>query len=105
MGPFRTTLRTHLTLLYVSLLCVVLLGYAASTSIFLWQSLLREMDQSLERDLETAENLIALTPDGSIAVNMGDQEVVLLLQGCSANGVLIQESAGSRRVPLPTCVM
>jgi len=93
MGPFRTTLRTHLTLLYVSLLCVVLLVYAASTSIFLWQSLLREMDQSLDRDLETVENLIALTPDGSIAVNMGDQEGVLLLEVWSANGTLIYQSA------------
>jgi hypothetical protein len=82
MAPFRTTLRTHLTLLYVSLLCVVLFVYAASTSIFLWQSLLREMDQSLDRDLETVENLIALGPDGSIAVNTGDQEGVL----CSKSG-------------------
>src|ERR1700730_8419775 len=93
MGPFRTTLRTNLTLLYVSLLCVVLFVYAASTSIFLWQSLLREMDQSLDRDLETVENLIALTPDGSIAVNTGDQEGVLLLEIWSASGGLIYQSA------------
>src|SRR5258708_11663849 len=93
MGPFRTTLRTHLTLLYVSLLCVVLLVYAASTSIFLWQSLLREMDQSLDRDLETVENLIALTPDGSIAVNMGDEECVLLLEVWSPKGSSIYQSA------------
>src|SRR6202045_2665877 len=92
MGPFRTTLRTHLTLLYVSLLCVVLLVYAASTSIFLWQSLLREMDQSLDRDLETVENLIALAPDGSIAVNTGDQEGILLLEVWSASGTLVYQS-------------
>ena len=73
MAPFRTTLRARLTLLYVSLLSIVLVLYAASTSIFLWQGLLREMDLSLDRDLETVENLIALTPDGSIAVNTGDQ--------------------------------
>src|SRR4030088_106629 len=93
MRPFRTILRTHLTLLYVSLLCVALFVYAASTSIFLWQSLLREMDQSLDRDLETVENLIALMPDGSIVVNTGDQEGVLLLEVWSANGTLIYQSA------------
>src|ERR1700737_5325441 len=92
MAPFRTTLRTRLTLLYVSLLCVVLVLYAASTSIFLWQGLLREMDLSLDRDLETIENLIALTPDGSIAVNTGDQEGVLLLEVWSASGTLVYQS-------------
>src|SRR3984893_2352372 len=93
MAPLRTTLRARLTLLYVSLLSIVLVLYAASTSIFLWQGLLREMDLSLDRDLETVENLIALAPDGSIAVNTGDQEGVLLLQVWSANGTLIYQSA------------
>src|SRR3984893_1140948 len=93
MAPLRTTLRARLTLLYVSLLSIVLLLYAASTSIFLWQGLLREMDLSLDRDLETVENLIALTPDGSIAVNTGDQEGVLLLEIWSASGGLIYQSA------------
>src|ERR1700732_4195068 len=93
MAPFRTTLRTRLTLLYISLLCVVLVLYAASTSIFVWQGLLREMDLSLDRDLETVENLIALMPDGSIVVNTGDQEGVLLLEVWSASGTLIYQSA------------
>src|SRR3982074_2989025 len=92
MALFRTTLRARLTLLYVSLLSIVLVLYAASTSIFLWQSLLREMDLSLDRDLETVENLIALAPDGSIAVNTGDQEGVLLLEVWSASGTLIYQS-------------
>ena len=90
MAPFRTTLRARLTLLYVSLLSIVLVLYAASTSIFLWQGLLREMDLSLDRDLETVENLIALTPDGSIAVNTGDQEGVLLLEIWSAGALVYQ---------------
>ncbi len=92
MAPLRTTLRARLTLLYVSLLSIVLVLYAASTSIFLWQGLLREMDLSLDRDLETVENLIALTPDGSIAVNTGDQEGVLLLEVWSASGTLVYQS-------------
>src|SRR6202022_2313867 len=96
MAPFRTTLRTRLTLLYVSLLCVVLVLYAASTSMFLWQGLLREMDLSLGRDLETVENLIAFTPDGSIAVNTGDQEGVLLLEVWSASGSLVYQSGDLR---------
>jgi heavy metal sensor kinase len=92
MAPLRTTLRARLTLLYVSLLSIVLVLYAASTSIFLWQGLLREMDLSLDRDLETVENLIALTPDGSMAVNTGDQEGVLLLEVWSASGILLYQS-------------
>src|SRR6202158_4497386 len=92
MAPFRTTLRTRLTLLYISLLCVVLVLYAASTSIFVRQGLIREMDLSLDRDLDTVENLITLMPDGSFAVNMGDQEGVLLLEVWSANGALIYQS-------------
>jgi heavy metal sensor kinase len=92
MARFRTTLRTRLTLLYVSLLCIVLVLYAATTSIFLWGSLLREMDLSLDRDLETVENLIALTPDGSVVVNTGDQEGVLLLEVWSTSGALIYQN-------------
>jgi heavy metal sensor kinase len=92
MALFRKTLRTRLTLLYVSLLCVVLVLYAASTSIFFWQGLLREMDLSLDRDLETIENLITPQPDGSMAVNMGDQEGVLLLEVWSSDGRLIYQS-------------
>src|ERR1700730_1860560 len=92
MALFRTTLRTRLTFLYVFLLCVVLVLYAGSTSIFLWQSLLRELDSSLDRDLETVENLIVLTPDGRITVNTGDQEGVLLLEIWSANGELLYQS-------------
>src|SRR3979411_1319223 len=92
MAPFRTTLRTRLTLLYISLLSVCLVLYAASTSIFVWQGLLRQMDLSLDRDLETIENLIALMPDGSIVVNTGDQEGVLLLEVWSASGMLIYQS-------------
>src|ERR1700731_4944161 len=97
MAPFRTTLRTRLTLLYISLLCVVLVLYAASTSIFVWQGLLRQMDLSLDRDLETIENLIALMPDGSIVVNTGDQEGVLLLEIWSASGTLIYPRADLKR--------
>jgi heavy metal sensor kinase len=93
MARFRTTLRARLTLLYVSLVCVVLVSYAAATSIFLWQGLLRQMDLSLDRDLETVENLIALMPDGSISVNTGDQEDVLLLEVWSASGALIYQSS------------
>ena len=92
MAPFKKTLRARLTLLYVSLLSIVLVLYAATTSIFLWQGLLREMDLSLDRDLETVENLIALMPDGSIGVNADDQEDVRLLEVWSASGTLLYQS-------------
>jgi signal transduction histidine kinase len=49
----HTTLRTRLTLLYVFLLCIVPLSYVAWTSVFLWRTLLGELDLSLDRDIET----------------------------------------------------
>src|SRR6202140_3643745 len=92
MAPLRTTLRARLTLLYVSLLSIVLVLYAATTSIFLWQGLLREMDLSLDPELETVENVIGLMAGGSIGVNAGDQEDVLLLEVWSASGTRIYQS-------------
>jgi heavy metal sensor kinase len=89
----RTTLRTRLTFLYVSLLCGVLVLYAVTTSVFLWRGLLRELDLSLDRDLETIENVIAITPEGRIQVNAGDQEDVLLLEVWSADGNLLYHNA------------
>ena len=52
----HTTLRTRLTLLYVFLLCIVLLLYVAWTSVFLWRTLLGELDLSLDRDIETVDS-------------------------------------------------
>jgi heavy metal sensor kinase len=95
MFPIRTTLRTRLTFLYVSLLCVVLVLYAASTSVFLWHGLLRELDTSLDRDLETVENLIAFTSDGHVTVN-GNPEDVQLLEIWSADARLLFQSADLR---------
>src|SRR5260370_42426018 len=92
MASFRTTLRARLTLLYASLLSIVLVLYAASSSIFLWQGLLREMHLSLDRNLETVENLIALAPQGSIAANTGDREGVLLLDIWSAGAAHVHQS-------------
>jgi len=92
MRSFSTTLRMRLTLRYVFLLCIVLLLYAGWTSLFLWQSLLGELDLSLERDVETVENLIAIAPDGHIRVDTGEQADVLLLEIWSQDGTLLYQS-------------
>jgi heavy metal sensor kinase len=94
MRSFRTTLRARLTLLYVFLLSIVLLLYAGWTSIVLWQNLVRELDSSLRRDLETVENLIVVTQDGHIRVDMetGGQDSVLLLEVWSEEGTLLYQS-------------
>jgi heavy metal sensor kinase len=93
MRGSRFTLRTRLTLLYVFLLSVVLLLYAGGTSVFFWQNLIRELDLSLDRDVETVENLIAVTPDGKIRVDTGDQEGNLLLEVWSEKGALLYQSS------------
>src|ERR1700681_4617239 len=94
MRSFRTTLRTRLTLWYVFLLSIVLLLYAGWTSIVLWQNLVRELDSSLRRDLETVENLIVVTQDGHIRVDMetGGQDSILLLEVWSEEGTLLYQS-------------
>jgi uncharacterized SAM-binding protein YcdF (DUF218 family) len=97
MRSFSTTLRMRLTLLYVFLLCIVLLLYAGWTSLFLWQSLLDELDLSLERDVETVENLIAIAPDGHIRVDTGEQADVLLLEIWSQDGTLLYQSEQLKR--------
>jgi heavy metal sensor kinase len=88
----HTTLRTRLTLLYVFLLCIVLLLYVAWTSVFLWRTLLGELDLSLDRDIETVENLIAIGPDGLVRVDAGEQSADLLLEIWSDAGTLLFQS-------------
>jgi heavy metal sensor kinase len=92
MLTLRTTLRGRLTLLYISLVLVVLLLYAGGASIFFWQKLIGEMDRSLSRDVETVENLIVGEPDGKIRVDTGDESQELLLEIWSPHGDLLYQS-------------
>jgi heavy metal sensor kinase len=88
----RTTLRARLTVLYVALLSIVLISYAAWTSIFIWQTLIRQLDLSLDRDIETVENLIVSAPDGGVKVDTGDDPGNLLLEIWAEDGALLYQS-------------
>jgi len=89
--PYRATLRTHLTLLYVSLLFVVLVLYAGWTSVFLLHNLLLQLDLNLDRNLATIVRSISAGPDGRIQfgpVAPADS----LLEIWSADGALLYRS-------------
>lgn len=92
MKRFRTTLRARLTLLYIFLVSVVIILYAGGASVFFWQKLIGELDLSLDRDVETIENLIVVEPDGKIRVDTGDESENLLLEIWSENGTLLYQS-------------
>jgi heavy metal sensor kinase len=53
------SIRSRLTLLYVGLLSLVLLLYAAGTSAFLFRNLREQLDYRLNADVETIEGLFA----------------------------------------------
>jgi heavy metal sensor kinase len=85
---FRRTMRARLTLLYVGLLSLVLILYGGFVSMSLWHTLIRELDASLDRDGETVENVIAITPDGHVHVDLGDRAGNFLLEVWSKEGEL-----------------
>jgi hypothetical protein len=82
----HTTLRTRLTLLYVFLLCIVPLSYVAWTSVFLWRTLLGELDLSLDRDIETGLRQTYHT------------NCVLPLRRCAASGRSPYKTSGIRGI-------
>jgi heavy metal sensor kinase len=81
-------MRTRLTLLYVGLLSLVLVLYVGFVAMSLWHTLIRELDASLDRDGETVENVIAITPDGQVHVDLGDRAGNFLLEVWSKDGAL-----------------
>lgn len=88
MRFFRTTMRTRLTLLYVGLLSLVLVLYGGFVSFSLWHTLIRELDASLDRDGETVENVITITPNGRVQVDLSEREANFLLEVWSKDGEL-----------------
>lgn len=72
---FHGSIRTRLTLLYVSLLVAVLLLYAGTTSALFLHNLREQLDLSLDRDIETVEGSITLTEDGHVRLDSRDGEV------------------------------
>ena len=96
MQRFRTTLRARLTLLYIFLVSIVLILYAGGASVFFWQKLIGELDLSLDRDVETIENLIVEEPNHKIRVDTGDESENLLLEVWSQQGTLLYHSTELR---------
>lgn len=78
MRLLHPSLRVRLTVLYVSLLSVVLILYAGWTAALLLRNLIFELDSSLDRDVNTVERLISIEPDGSAHVDAGEDEGYLV---------------------------
>ncbi len=87
------TLRGRLTLLYGILLTLGLAFYAVGTSVYLLHNLRKQQDASLDREIETVEGLISLSPEGEVALRSeegearpGSPERGYLLEIWSADG-------------------
>ena len=61
--------RTRLTAWYVSVLGGILALYVATSSIFLFLNLRRELDRSLVENIETVEGLLRFAPDGNLILS------------------------------------
>lgn len=68
----RFGIRGRLTLLYVALLSLVLVLYAAGASAFLLRNLREQLDNRLDEDVETIEGLLALDSGGRIQLLTGN---------------------------------
>ena len=68
------TLRGRLTLLYGILLALGLAFYAVGTSVYLLHELRQQQDISLDRDIETVEGLISLSPGGEVELRSEEGE-------------------------------
>ncbi len=68
------TLRLRLTILYGALLALALALYAAGTSLYLLHDLRKQQDASLDREIETVEGLIDLSPDGRVELRSEEGE-------------------------------
>ncbi len=81
------TLRGRLTILYGVLLALALALYAVGTSVYLLRDLRKQQDASLDREIETVEGLIALSPDGGIELRSEEGEA---REGVSERGYLLE---------------
>ncbi|MEJ7607151.1 MAG: HAMP domain-containing protein [Bryobacteraceae bacterium] len=72
--PSSSNLRTRLTLIYVALLATVLTLYVAGTSVYLLHNVREQLDLAIDRDMETAEGIIAVDPDGRVYLRSAEAE-------------------------------
>lgn len=81
------TLRLRLTIFYGALLALALALYAAGTSLYLLHDLSKQQDASLDREIETVEGLIALSPDGGVELRSEEGEA---REGGAERGYLLE---------------
>lgn len=108
---FGKTLRGRLTILYGALLAAALAIYAAGSALYFLHELTRQLDASLDRDLETVEGTLAFTPAGTVTLASHEGEARsaksmrgYLLEVWSQDGQLLYRSAsldGQSFGPLP----
>jgi heavy metal sensor kinase len=96
----RQSIRVRLTLLYVALLSLVLVLYAAGASALLLRNLGEQLDHRLNEDVETIEGLLAWDANGHIRLateNLDEDQRDLqphLLEVWSAAGAVLYRSPG-----------
>ena len=73
-GLLGRNLRTRLTVFYASLLAAALLLYAVCVSTFFLRNLREQLDSSLDRDLETVEAILYVSPDGQLQLRSHEGE-------------------------------
>jgi heavy metal sensor kinase len=107
IGVPGRTLRVRLTILYGILLALALVFYAVGTSLYLLHGLNKQLDMSLDRDIETVEGLIALSPGGGVELRSREGEAHeekhergYLLEVWSVDSRLLYRSAGLDGTPL-----
>lgn len=106
-GFLGKTLRSRLTILYGILLALALAFYATGTSVYLLHDLKQQLGVSLDRDIETVEGLLSLSPNGEIEVgsqegeaNEEEPERGYLLEVWSNTGKLLYRSVALDGNPL-----
>jgi hypothetical protein len=68
------SLRGRLTILYGLLLTLASALYATGTSVYFLHNLRNQLDLSQDRDIETVEGLLSLTPDGHLEIGPEEGE-------------------------------
>lgn len=96
------TLRIRLTALYGVLLAVALALYAGGSAVYLLHNLQKQLNASLDRDIETVEGLLSLSPAGEVELGRQEGEARkerhdrgYLLEVWSSDGKLLYRSAAA----------
>ncbi|MDR5730035.1 MAG: heavy metal sensor histidine kinase [Terriglobia bacterium] len=94
------TLRGRLTILYGVLLAAALAMYAAGSALYFLHDLTKQLDASLDRDVETVEGILSFSSDGRILLSTHEGEAGgdesnrgYLLEVWSPEGQLLYRSA------------